>query len=445
MDGAGNLFIADYDNSRIRKVDTNGIITTVAGDGSAGCSGDGGAATNAMLAGPVGVAVDAAGNLFIADYSDQRIRKVDTNGIITTVAGNGGAGFSGDGGAATNASLYNPNGVAVDGAGNLFIADDYNQRIRKVDTNGIITTVAGDGSEWFSGDGGAATSATLAYPTAVAVDGAGNLFIAEAGNSRIRKVNTSGIITTVAGNGSEGFSGDGGEATNAGFNYPLGVAVDGTGHLFIADAENDRIRKVVEFLPLLPSLILQNISPADAGSYSVIVANACGAVTSAVATLTVTCPAITLTPPTLPAAVVGAAYSQSLGASGSAGASGFTITAGSLPAGLNLSGDGVLCGTPSASGTNTFTVTAMDTNGCTGSQAYTLASLGVVPAIAVQPVSQTNGVGSRVIFQVTATGSQPLNYQWQFNGTNLPSSGGIITTVAGNGSQGFAGDGGPAI
>jgi sugar lactone lactonase YvrE len=290
VDGAGNLFIADTGNDRIRKVDTSGIITTVAGNGSYGFSGDGGAATNAGLAYPVGVAVDGAGNLFIADVINSRARKVDTSGNITTVAGNGSSGFSGDGGAATNASLYNPVGVAVDAAGNLFIADGYNARIRKVETSGIIRTVAGNGGYGFSGDGGAATNASFAYPIGVAVDGAGNLFIADEYNARIRKVDPSGIITTVAGNGSYGFSGDGGAATSASFYYPFGVALDGADNLFIADYYNQRIRKVVGIphsSPLLPTLIIDNVSSADAGNYAVIISNAAGSITSSVATLTV--------------------------------------------------------------------------------------------------------------------------------------------------------------
>ena len=177
----------------------NGIITTVAGGGSGG---DGSAATNASLGSPYGVAVDASGNLFIADIGNQRIREVSTNGIITTVAGNGAYGYSGDGGAATNASLGYPDGVAVDASGNLFIADNLNSSIRKVSTNGVITTVAGNGTYGYSGDGGAATNANLHFPSGVAVDASGNLFIADSFNHRIRRVSTNGIITTVAGGGS---------------------------------------------------------------------------------------------------------------------------------------------------------------------------------------------------------------------------------------------------
>jgi sugar lactone lactonase YvrE len=244
LDASGNLFIADEGDDCIRRVGTNGIITTVAGNGTYGYSGDGGAATNASLCDPTGVTLDASGNLFIADTSNQRIRRVGTNGIITTVAGNGTNGYSGDGGAATNAELYYPGGVALDASGNLFIGDASNQRIRKVSTNGIITTVAGNGTYGYFGDGGAATNAELYWPSGVALDASGNLFIADQYNNRIRKVGTNGIITTVAGNGTTVYSGDGGMATNAGLNWPYGVALDASGNLFIADQYNSRIRKV---------------------------------------------------------------------------------------------------------------------------------------------------------------------------------------------------------
>jgi len=245
LDSTGNLFIADRSNNRIRKVSPGGIITTVAGIGAQGFSGDSGPAVSAQLNAPTGVAVDGAGSLFIADGLNHRIRKVSGSGIITTVAGTGMAAFSGDDGQATSAGLNRPNDVAVDGAGNLLIADTVNNRIRKVSGSGIITTVAGNGSSDFSGDGGRATAAALFVPQSVAVDGAGNLFIADLGNMRIRKVSTSGIISTVAGSSTTlGFSGDGGQATSARLNRPTGVAVDGTGNLFIADQDNNRIRKV---------------------------------------------------------------------------------------------------------------------------------------------------------------------------------------------------------
>ncbi|HEX3718811.1 MAG TPA: hypothetical protein VH595_12655 [Verrucomicrobiae bacterium] len=190
------------------------LITTVAGNGYAGYSGDNGPATSAELHVPWGVAVDSIGNLFIADDYNYRIREVNPDGIIKTVAGNGTLGFSGDGGSATNAEISYPPGVALDSIGNLFIADGSN-RIRKVGTNGIITTIAGTNTGGYSGDGSAAVNAQLDYVNGVAVDNSGNVYIGDTFNQRIRKVDTNGIMTTVAGNGNNSYSGDGGPATNA--------------------------------------------------------------------------------------------------------------------------------------------------------------------------------------------------------------------------------------
>ncbi len=246
VDPLGNLYVADNVNQRIRKVSPAGIITTVAGNGVADSLGDGGRATNASLNNPHDVAVDAAGNLYIAEYHGHRIRKVNTAGIISTFAGNGTPGFSGDDGPATRASLNSPPGVAVDMAGNLYIADEGNQRIRKVTPAGIISTVAGNGVAGFFGDNGPALSAMLNFPSDVAVDTLGRLYIADAFNNRIRKVDTDPVrtITTVAGNGSSGFSGDNVLATNASLNNPYQVALDQAGNFFIADWFNLRIRKV---------------------------------------------------------------------------------------------------------------------------------------------------------------------------------------------------------
>ena len=256
LDAAGNLIIADRFNSRVRRVDARtGIITTVAGTGVSKFSGDGGPATQAQLDSPSDVALDRTGNLFIADQDNHRIRKVDAaTGLIATVAGSGPTGFyrgafSGDGGPATEARLNSPSGIAVDAAGNFFIADTYNRRVRRVDSpSGIITTVAGTGESGFSGDGGPATHAGLDLPLTVAVDVAGNLFIAvtaNGGDHRVRRVDAQrGIITTVAGTGQPGFSGDGGPATQAQLDGPVRVALDASGNLFIADSFNSRVRRV---------------------------------------------------------------------------------------------------------------------------------------------------------------------------------------------------------
>jgi sugar lactone lactonase YvrE len=219
-------------------------ITTIAGTGGYGGSGDGGPATSAQLWDPRGVAVDSDGNIYIADPGNYRIRKVDSSGNITTFAGNGTPGYSGDGESATSAQLNNPNGIAVDSLGNIYIADQYNYRIRKVDSDGKITTIAGNGTPGYSGDGGPATSAQLYNPSGVAVDSDGNIYIADNNNYRVRKVDSSGKITTFAGTGTAGYSGDGGPATLAQLNWPYGVAVDSVGNIYIADRSNNRIRKV---------------------------------------------------------------------------------------------------------------------------------------------------------------------------------------------------------
>jgi uncharacterized protein (TIGR03437 family) len=243
FDAAGNLYIADSDNYRVRQVSPSGIITTIAGTGNDTFSGDGGSALFASFSDVSGVAVDFSGNIYVADSSNRRIRKI-SNGIVTTIAGTGVQGFSGDGGPATSAMLGRAEAIAVDAGGNIYYADSVNQRIRKITTAGIISTVAGNGVGGYSGDAGPATSASLNYPVGVTLDSAGNIYIADANNSCVRKVTPGGIISTVAGNGQEGFSGDGGMAVSASLNLPSDVLVDGGGNLYIADAGNNRIRKV---------------------------------------------------------------------------------------------------------------------------------------------------------------------------------------------------------
>lgn len=264
--GNGDLYIADTLNNRIRKViaDT-GVITTVAGNGMAAYGGDNGLATEAQLRNPLGVAVDRNNDLYIADSNNNRIRKViRATGVITTVAGSGVNGFSGDGGLAINAQLDYPTRVSVDKAGNLFVVDSYNHRVRKIIVaTGIITTIVGSGSAGpsngsFSGDGGLAINARLNFPTGIAIDAMGDLYIADNGNQRIRKVDAAtGIITTVAGNGIAAYRGDNGPAIEASLNLPADVALDSQSNLYIADQDNHRIRTVetvkgvMIFLPIV--------------------------------------------------------------------------------------------------------------------------------------------------------------------------------------------------
>lgn len=262
------------------------VISTYAGNATAGFSGDSGAPTKAQLSAPLGIALDSSGNLYIADSENQRIRKI-SGGTITTVAGNGTAGYSGDSAAATSANLRNPSGVAVDSSGNLYIADTSNHVVRMVSSSGTITTFAGNNTLGYTGDGGVATKAELNFPTSVAVDSSGNVYIADSGNHVIRKVSggnistivggsvttelnkpetvlvdskgnlyiseenglritkfSSGTLTTIAGNGNIGFSGDNGPATDAVFDHPTGIALDSSGYLYICDTFNSRIRKV---------------------------------------------------------------------------------------------------------------------------------------------------------------------------------------------------------
>ncbi|HUB81528.1 MAG TPA: hypothetical protein VMB03_22165 [Bryobacteraceae bacterium] len=232
IDSSGNIYIADTLNSRVRMI-SNGVITTVAGNGTSGYSGDNGPATGAQLSAPRGVAVDSSGNLYIADnisFFNGVVRKV-SNGIITTVAGGGSDSADlGDNGPASSAHLSTIYGIAVDSSGNLYIADTYDNRIREV-ASGVITTIAGTGSQGFSGDNGPATSAELSLPYNVAVDGSGNIYIADTVNGRIRRV-TNGIVTTVAGGGS--ILGDGGPATSASLGLPVAVACDANGNIFVA-------------------------------------------------------------------------------------------------------------------------------------------------------------------------------------------------------------------
>ncbi|HTA82014.1 MAG TPA: T9SS type A sorting domain-containing protein [Bacteroidia bacterium] len=246
LDDSGNVYVGDNLNNRIRKLNVKtGVITTIAGKKTGGFSGDGGPATDAELSKPGNITLDKQGNLYIADVFNQRVRMVNkSTGIITTIAGNGNEGYSGDGGQATAASFFYPASVALDNAGNVYVADELNNVIREVNmSTGIITTVAGSGNSGYSGDGGPALNASMNTPADVAFDSTWNMYISD-GNNAIRKVNaTTGIITTVAGNGTEGYGGDGGPATAAGIDGPVGIALDKSGDLFIADIDNSRIRE----------------------------------------------------------------------------------------------------------------------------------------------------------------------------------------------------------
>jgi len=243
---AGDFYISDEGNSVIRKVNPSGVISTVVGTGTAGYSGDGGPADSAMLNYPVFVDFDNTGNMFIVDYNNHRIRMVDTSGSISTVAGNGSSGYSRDGGPADSAQLDHPTGIAFDAAGNFFIAGNSNNVVRKVDhLSGNISTIAGTGIAGYSGDGGPADSAQLHFPCHLAIDAASNILIVDGNNHCIRKIDVAGNISTIAGTGTAGYNGDGGPADSAQLNLPYGIAIDALGNVLIADLYNNRVRMIV--------------------------------------------------------------------------------------------------------------------------------------------------------------------------------------------------------
>lgn len=244
VDGAGNIYIADSYHNKISRINSAGIMSTIAGNGTQGYSGDGGLATSCELYQPTGVAADANGNIFIADYGNNRIRVVNASGIISTFAGNGIQGYGGDGGAAISCELYSPRCVAVDNLDNVYIGDTKNNRVRVVNTSGIVNSFAGNGLSGVGGNGGAATAAQITQPLGIAVDKAGNVYISDPTGMVVRVVNTSGIINTFAGNRAGGYIGDSVAATSTELNAPKGIAVDKNGNVYIADTYNNRIRKV---------------------------------------------------------------------------------------------------------------------------------------------------------------------------------------------------------
>lgn len=368
-DASGNIYIADEANNRIRKVNTSGVISTFAGTGTAGYSGDGGAATSAKLHSPYGIAVDASGNLYIADEANERIRVVNTSGVISTFAGDGTAGYSGDGGAATSAELNHPINVEVDASGNIYIADYLNNRIRKVNTSGTISTFAGDGTAGFSGDGGAATAAEIYMSTgAVKIDGYGNLYIADDGNNRVRVVNSSGIINTVAGTGTAGFAGDGGQATAAELDEPTIIGFDSYGNYYIADAVNERIRVVYLSLDVTTTV-----------------------------TANVSCNG------------------------GSNGSASVTVSHGTTPYTYSWSGGGTNS-TYTGLTAGTYTVTVTDNDGITGSVTATITQPTALSVSTTESSSSMCPSSSDSLFSSVSGGISPYTYSWS------PSSGLSCTT-----------------
>lgn len=246
FDATGNMYICDVNDHTIRKVNlTTGVITTIAGThGSAGSSGDGGAATSALINYPCNIVFDASGNLYFTDLLAHKVRMINTSGIISTFAGTGTAGSSGDGGAATSATLNQPTGLVIDKLGNLYVAEINGHRIRKINTSGIISTFAGTGTASSTGDGSLATAATLNKPRGMIIDTSGNIYVVEENGHRVRKINTSNIISTLAGNGTASSTGDGGASTSATVNSPRGITMDSLGNIFFTEGGGSRVRKI---------------------------------------------------------------------------------------------------------------------------------------------------------------------------------------------------------
>jgi sugar lactone lactonase YvrE len=450
LDAQGNLFIADGTN-RIRRVDAvTGIITTVAGNGNAVSAGDGGPALSASVYNPAGITVDGSGNLFIAE--SQKIRRVDAGtGLISTVAGTGTGGYSGDGGPATAAALYIPSNVAVDSSGNLFIADYGNDRIRRVDAvTGIISTIAGTGNYAFGGDGGLATAASLAGPTQIALDSAGNLFIADSSNNRIRRIDAvSGIITTAAGSGTSGFSGDGGPATLAALRGPTGVAVDSFGNLFISDRANYRIRFVDLSTPRVALSSSSGAAAAAAGTgsfnFTVSPAGAVWTATSSAPWLTLTASsgsgsgtvnyAYTATNSLSPRVATISIYGQSFTLTQAAATA--TLSAASATVSATAgSGTASLTTTPAAAWTASSSASWLTVSPASGSGSATVTYQYTANA-SNNARSAVLTIGGQTV-SVLQTGASGAYTPW---GTTANAS---ITTIAGTGGTGFSGDFGPA-
>ncbi|HEY1205589.1 MAG: NHL repeat-containing protein [Bryobacteraceae bacterium] len=429
VDSSGNVYIADTGNQVVREVTiATGDIATFAGNGTLSYSGDGGAPTSAELASPCGLALDSAGNLYIADLANNVIREV-SQAIIATVAGAYNAGYYGDGSVATSALLNSPTGEAVDAAGNLYIADSYNHVIRKVDSSGNISTVAGNNTAGYSGDGAAATSAQLFLPTGVAVDSSGNLFIADSGNNVIREVNVAaGTITTVGGNhaAGAGYSGDGGAATSAQLNGPTGVAVDSAGNVYVADANNNVIRLLSPASHAALGVTVTHSGFFQPGqtnaTYTVTVGNATGAGTTS-GTVTVTANLST-------GLTLGSMSGAGWSCSGNACTRSDALAAGSNYATITVTVT-VAAGAASPAGIQ-VAVSGGGSAGASGSDAAAILGMPSAP-VAVAPANGVGGVSTAPVLSWGSSGA--TSYEVYFGTSPTPPL--IETTAATSYSPGL--------
>lgn len=407
VDASSNFYIADASGNQVLKVPPAGAPFAIAGNQQPGSAGDNGPAALAQLNQPNDVVLDSAGNIYIADTGNNKIRKVTVaTGIITTIAGTGAASFGGDTGVATNAQLNQPTGLAVDSLGNVYVADTGNNRIREITPAGIITTIAGNGNNSSSGDSGLATAASISSPHGIAIDTNGNLYITDF-SSRLRKVSPSGIIITIAGNGTAGYSGDNGPAVNAQLATPWGVTVDTSFNVYVSDVNEQAVR------------VLQPIASSQ--------------------------PSVTTTSP-LPAGVIGRPYAATLMATGGTSPYSWVITAGQLPAGLQLSPAGSISGTPTASGSFLITVQATDSFLVTSNKAILEIDISQgAPGgltITTQPVMIPGAVGVSYSQPLGASGGTPP-YNWILiagalpNGLTLSPSGIISGTPTTSGTASF--------
>jgi sugar lactone lactonase YvrE len=452
---ADTFLVFDTYNARLREVNAAGIIQTVAGTGTPTSTGDGGPATAAMFNQPRGVAAGPGGVIYVADSLSHKVRQVSPDGTVTTVAGTGVGGYGGDGGAGVEAQLFNPAGLAVDTAGNLYIADQGNHRIRRLSPDGTIARFAGTGEPGYDGSGGLAILAKLRDPYGLAFDAAGNLYVAELGNHRVRRIGTDGIIHDVAGTGESGFSGDGGAAMQARLNHPQGVAVDAAGHLYIADSDNHRIRRVGADgkISTIAGTGVAGFSGDGAAATAARLNHPEGIAVGADGSLLIADYWNHRIRQVLPngriATVIGSGSAGPAGG-GYSGDGGPPALATMLhPTDVKLAANGdwltvesrmgvvrrvfqrgkVLRGTPAADAAGSRDVALRAVAGSLAATQTFALVVEAPPAITLQPRPQAVLTGSAAIFTVAASGTQPLSYQWLRNGAALADFGRISGTA----------------